>query len=398
MTPLQSKLQVVLLATCQALSMTSMNIVMLTSALIGQMIAPTPALATLAVGLQMTATMAATLPASLLMRRIGRRYGFMIGAAVGLLGALISTLAIQNGDFLLFCVGALTMGVNGGFAQFYRFAAADAAEPDFRPTAISLVLSGGVVSGLFGPELAIWSRDLFQPYLFLGCYAGIAVMMAAAFLVLSQLRVPAPSAAETAGPQRPLGEIMRQPVFIVAAGGSMIAYGVMSLVMTATPLAMASCGYDFGSAAHVIQWHVLGMFVPSFFTGQLIRRFGLLNIMTVGVAANLACLAINLHGVSTWHFWSALTLLGIGWNFMYVGGTTLLIEAYRPAEKAKVQGLNDFLVFGTAAFGSLSSGALANLFGWSAVNWGVLGPMLLAGGLIFWLRARPAARLTGQPS
>jgi MFS family permease len=397
-TSLQSKLQVVLLATCQALSMTSMNIVMLTSALIGQSIAPSPAFATLAVGLQMSATMAATLPASLMMRRVGRRYGFMFGAALGLVGALISVLAIQRGDFWLFCLGAIVMGINGGFGQFYRFAAADAAEPDFRPTAISLVLSGGVVSGLFGPELAIWSRDLFLPYMFLGCYAGIAVMMVLAVLVLTQLRIPAPSAAETAGPQRPLSEIVRQPVFFVAAGGSMIAYGVMSLVMTATPLAMASCGYDFASAAHVIQWHVLGMFVPSFFTGHLIRRLGVLNIMAAGVVANLACLAINLHGTSTWHFWSALTLLGIGWNFMYVGGSTLVTEAYRPAEKAKVQGLNDFLVFGTAAFGSLSSGALANLFGWDAVNWGVLLPMLLAGSLILWLRARPAARLTREAS
>lgn len=381
---------VLILAACQALAMTGASLLITTAALIGQMLATDKSLATLPLGLQFVATMLTTIPASLLMKRVGRRVGFTVGALVGASGGTISSFAILSGSFAGFCLGNALIGVAMGFALFYRFAAADAADERFRSRAISFVMAGGVVAAISGPELAKWSRDMFEPALYVGCLAVVAALWASAAVLLQFVTIPRPTDAERRAVGRPLGEIVRQPVFVVAALGGMIGYGAMSLVMTATPLAMVAHRHDFTDAAFVIQWHALGMFAPSFFTGRLIARFGVLNIMLTGAALLAGCIVVNLSGTAMLQFWVALVALGLGWNFLYIGSTTLLTEAYRPAERAKVQALNDFLVFGSVAASSFSSGALHNRFGWEAVNYAVVAPVLLVLLAVLWLRQRRA--------
>jgi MFS family permease len=390
---------VLILAACQALAMTGSSLLITTAALIGQMLATDKSLATLPLGLQFVATMLTTIPASLLMKRVGRRAGFTVGALFGAGGGLISSLAIFAGSFSGFCLGNTLIGVAMGFALFYRFAAADAADERSRSRAISFVMAGGVVAAVSGPELAKWSRDLFEPALYVGCLAVVAALWAVAVLLLQFVTIPRPSEAERRSTGRPLGVIARQPAFVVAVLGGMIGYGSMSLVMTATPLAMVAHHHDFADAAFVIQWHALGMFAPSFFTGRLIARFGVLNVMLAGAALLVGCIAVNLSGTTMLQFWVALVALGLGWNFLYIGSTTLLTEAYEPAERAKVQALNDFLVFGAVAASSFSSGALQNRFGWDAVNYAVVAPVLLVLFAVLWLRQRrAAAAVVGQPS
>jgi MFS family permease len=379
---------VLLLALCQALAMTGQSILGTTAAIVGNLLAADKALSTLPVAVQMTGTMLATVPAALLMARIGRRGGFWTGAAVGAAGAAIAAFAIFLQSFALFCVGTLLIGANTGFVQQYRFAASEVADDAFRSKAISLVLAGGVVSGLFGPETAIWSRDLFAPVAFAGCYAMIAALALASAALLCLVRLPKPPAPALRGGGRPLVEIATQPLFIVAALAGMVGYGVMSAVMTATPIAMLGCGFTFPDAAFVIQWHALGMYAPSFFTGHLIGRFGVTSILLAGALLLLACGAINLAGVSELHFWSALVLLGIGWNFLFVGATTLLTRSYAASEKAKVQALNDFLIFGTVAVASFASGAVLTGLGWSTVQLAVLPPVAAVVLAVLWLKLR----------
>jgi MFS family permease len=380
---------VYLLAICQALLATANAVVISTSALVGQTLAP-DGLATLPLFLQFVAIMSTTLPASLLMRRIGRRAGFSIGGGFALSAGLLGSGAILAGSFVLFCVASFAYGVFMAFGLYYRFAAADAASASFRPRAISYVLAGGIVAAIAGPELAKATDDLFGPALFAGSYAAIAGLGGLTILTLAFLRMPLPSAEERTGESRPLLEIMRQPAFVVALTAAAIAQGAMVLVMTATPLAMAFCGHDFDQTAFVIQWHVLGMFAPSFFTGHLISRFGVLNVMAVGVLLILTCLGIALSGIEVAQFWAALLLLGVGWNFMFVGATTLLTTTYEPPEKARIQAINDLAIFAIAALASLSSGVLHHLIGWQAVNLSMILPMLLMLGGILWLRLRQA--------
>jgi MFS family permease len=365
------KRNVLLLAICQALAMTGMNILTTTASLVGFSLAPEKALATLPQALAVTGTMLLTIPASLLMARIGRRGGFTTGALIGFCGASLATLGVFLGSFLLFSAGAMLIGAYNGFALFYRFAAADIATGEFKAKAISLVLAGGVVSATFGPEVAKWSRELFSPALFAGCYAVIAGLCLLAVLLVQLIRIPRPASPDFLG-GRPLGQIVRQPGFVVAAVSGMIAYGVMSLVMTSTPLAMVMCEHPFESAALVIQWHALGMYAPSFVTGSLIARFGLVPMMTLGALLLAACVAIDLAGLGLLNFWSGLLLLGVGWNFLFVGASTLLTQCYAPAERAKVQAANDFLVFGSVSLASFSSGALLSHFGWTMVNLAVV--------------------------
>lgn len=381
---------VLLLALCQGLAMTGNAVVMTVSALAGYMLAEDKSLATLPLALQFTATMAATIPASLLMKRIGRRAGFSLGVLVAAAGGAVSSFAIFTANFPLFCLGAAIYGGFNGFALFYRFAAADTASDAFRGKAISLVVTGGVLAAFAGPELAIWSRGWFEPTVFAGCYAAIVGLALAALLLLQLIEIPRPAPEERRQGGRPLGTIMRQPEFVVAALGGMIGYGAMSLVMTATPLAMQAHALDFGDTAFVIQWHILGMFAPGFVTGHLIHRFGVLNVMLAGVAFAVGCVAVNLTGVGILQFWLALVLLGVGWNFLFVGSTTLLTECYTPAEKAKTQAINDFLVFGAVALCSFSSGALQYGFGWQAVNLGVVAPLLVTATATLWLKHRRA--------
>jgi len=363
------------------------------SALVGHLLAADKALATLPIALQFTATMAVTIPASLLMARIGRRAGFILGASTQMVGAGCAAYAIVQGSFLLFCLSGLLLGMANATAQYYRFAAADAADAKFKPKAISFVLTGGVAAAVFGPEMATMTRDYLPLYPFAGLFLFICGLSVVNMAVLAFLKIPKPPRSHFGG-GRPIAQILAQPVFIVAAFGGMIGYGVMVLVMTATPLAMAACNYSFNDSAFVIQWHVLGMFAPAFFTGHLISRFGVLTIMQVGVVLLVGSIAASISGISIPHFWVGLVLLGVGWNFLFVGATTLLTEAYLPEEKAKVQALNDFLVFGSSAAGSFAAGHLLHTIGWEAVNWGVapLAGMIMAG--LIWLkfrRRRPVA-------
>ena len=389
MSPSRSTLNVTILAMCQALAMTGNIMIIAMVALIGSSLAADKTFATLPLTLQFLGTMATVVPASLLMKRVGRRLGFMVGVGIGMLGAATAIQAIFISSFWLYCVGAALYGAFFAFSLFYRYAAADVASMRFRGKAISLVVGGGIFGAIFGPELAVWSRELFAPALFAGSYAVILALQASVLLLLLMVRIPPPSEEERRSDGRPLIHIMRQPTFLVAATSAMVGYGAMSLIMTATPLAITSHDHHFHDAAWVIQWHTVGMFAPSLVTGWLIARYGVLNVIAAGAVLTTACIAVNLAGVDlTYNFWTALILLGIGWNFMFVGGTTLLTECYRPAEKAKTQAMNDFLVFGTVALASLTSGAAYHNFGWAAVNYGVAPLIVVVFAANIWLRSR----------
>jgi MFS family permease len=395
-----SRKTVLLLAGCQAMAMTSMSVLATTSAIIGHELAANKALSTVPVALQQTGMMCATIPAALLMARIGRRGGFWTGAALGATGAVVAGIAVWLASFPLFCLGTLMIGSSNGFAQQYRFAAAEIADEGFRARAISLVLAGGVFSGIFGPETAKWSRDLFAPVLFAGCFAMIVVLQIGAAALLTFVRLPPPPPrGSLRGAGRPLGQIVRQPLFIVALLCGMVGNGVMALVMTATPIAMIGCGFHFTDAAFVIQWHILGMYAPSFVTGNLISRFGLPTILLAGVALLLTCCGINLSGIAEGNFWAANALLGVGWNFLFIGATTLLTRTYRSEERAKVQALNDFMIFGTATLAAFSSGALLTGFGWTFVQLTVMPVVAVATVAIIWMRwgaARAEASYAAQ--
>ena len=362
---------VALLATCQALLLVN-NVTMIALAgLAGLALATNKALATLPATAYVLGAAMSSMPMSLLMKRLGRRPGFMMGALFGIIGAAICAAAMQLQSFWLLCLGCVVIGAYNASGQLYRFAAADAANEEFKSRAIALVLAGGIAGGVIGPELAKLTRKLAEAE-FAASYASLMIFGALALLVLSRIEIPKLSEAERSASGRPLAELVRQPVFIVAALGAMIGYGVMNLLMTATPIAMGLCSLPFNDAAFVLEWHVIGMFAPSFVTGSLIKRFGVLNVMLIGTALMAGCVAISVSGVALIHFWMALTLLGVGWNFLYIGGTTLLTDAAAPSERAKVQGANDVLVFCTMAVSSLSSGAMVTQAGWQAMNlWGL---------------------------
>ena len=380
---------VFLLAICQGLSQSASIIIGVVSALTGLMLADDKSLATLAVASMMVGVMVATVPASLLMKRIGRRAGFSIGQICGAVSALISIYAIFSENFWLFVAAGPIYGIHTAFFHYYRFAAADAATEAYRSRAISLVLTGGVIAAILGPELAKLTRDLFAPVVFAGSYAAIFVLCLVTLTLVQFINIPRPTIKEQAESGRPLSVIARQPAFAVAILSAMLGFGSMTLVMTATPLAVTAHDHSFSDAAFIIQWHILGMFTPSFFTGHLIHRFGTLNIILAGALLIMSCIAINLTGVELVNFWFGLVALGIGWNFMFIGGTTLLTTTYRPEERAKVQAINDFCVFGSVAAGALSSGVLHALFGWDGVNLGIVLPIMFAFSTALWFRLRP---------
>ncbi|NNG05138.1 MAG: MFS transporter [Inquilinus sp.] len=382
---------VLLLALCQALGISGMSIIVTISALVGYSLATDKTLATLPLALQFTATMASTVPASMLMGRIGRRAGFSVGTLFGIGGGAVAAYAVFEASFVLFIVGSMLIGTYQSFVQYYRFAAADTASERFRPRAISLVLAGGVIAAVVGPELAKWSRELFLPIYFAGCYVVIIALATTALVLLQFIEIPRLTAEQRRTTGRPALAILRQPKTIAAILSAATAYAVMSLVMTATPLAMVACGFAFNDAAFVIQWHSLAMFAPSFFTGSLVQRFGAVNIILTGAVLNVACLAINLSGVEFIQFWSALVLLGLGWNFMFVGGTTLLTEVHSPAERAKTQAMNDFIVFTGVAVAAFSSGALHTHLGWAAVNVAMAVPLTVALAAVLRLKFSPPA-------
>jgi MFS family permease len=381
---------VLLLAVCQSLSATTMSLIITVHALAGFMLAEDKTLATLPLGIMFTMVMFSTIPASLFMKRYGRRLGFTLGQSIGTIAAIISVYAIFKEEFWLFALGGAFLGTHTAFWQYYRFAAADTASAAYRSRAISYVLAGGVISAILGPELAKYSRELFAPVVFAGNFVVMAILCLVTIIVLQFVTIPPPSDEDRTSVGRPLSKIVSQPKFITAVLASMCGYGVMVLVMTTTPLAVLGNGHSFNDAAFIIQWHILGMFVPSFFTGHLIKRFGVLPIIVSGALLMAICVAVNMTGAGIAQFWVALIALGVGWNFMFVGGTTMLTETYERSERAKVQATNDFLVFGTVAIASLSSGVLFNTIGWQGVNLAVVAPIVLILTVTIWFRVAHA--------
>ena len=356
-----------LLAACQALLFTNNATLIAINGIAGLALAPYVALATLPVTCWVLGGALATMPASLHMKRVGRRRGLMSGVGWGIAGALVCAGAIWLQSFWLLCFGTLVWGVYNAYGQYYRFAAADVASGDFKATAISLVLAGGLVGGILGPSTSRFTIDLLGPK-FMGAYLALIGFAVLTLVLLSRMRIPDPTAAEAAASGRPLREIAAQPKFIIAVLSGAISYGVMNFLMTSTPIAMQVCGHPYGDAAFVISSHVIAMFAPSFVTGHLVKRFGVIQVMLAGAALNLACIGIALAGVAVANFWWAMVVLGVGWNFLYIGGTTLLTETYRPEERAKAQGANDQAIFIMMVISSLSSGLTVTTAGWERVN------------------------------
>jgi MFS family permease len=388
---------VTVLACLQALLLANNSTVIALNALVGHALATDKSLATLPVTGWVAGSALSTYFASMLMRRIGRKRGFALGASFGVLGAVMSSAAVFLGSFWLFMAGATVFGVYSAFGQYYRFAAADAAPSDAKARAISMVLAGGLVGGIVGPSASrVTVHALRTPYL--AAYLSLLVFLALAFLVLRFLELPPPSLAEGRGEARPLLAIAAEPTFIVAVLCAAVGFGVMNLLMTATPLAMGACGHPYGAAATVISSHVVGMYAPSFFTGDLIKRFGVLKVMAAGVLLNLACIGIGLSGLRIAHFWWSLVLLGVGWNFLFIGATTLLTEAYRPSEKAKTQGTNDACIAVVTAASSFASGLILVRGGWETLNHAAVPFVLAMGVALAWLgikRARAPRAATG---
>ena len=384
---------IALLAAAQALLLTNAITLIAINGLLGLQLAADKRLATLPITIYVIGGALATLPAAFFMKRHGRRAGFMLGGGLGMLGASISAFAVSIGSFWLLCLGTVFAGIYNAFGQQFRFAAADAAPPDWKGKAISLTLAGGILGGVIGPEVGKLTRSLLEPT-YLASYGALIGFAALSVLIASRLDIPPLSVAEQKAVGRPFRQIARQPAFIVAVLAAACGYGVMNLLMTATPLAMDICGLPFASTAFILQWHVIAMFAPSFVTGSLIKRFGLLNILLIGAALMFACIAIALSGASLVHFWWALVLLGVGWNFLFIGGTTLLTETYRAEEKAKVQGANDFMVLGVQGLTSLSSGVLVNSQGWASLNTWALPIVALTAlaSLLLWLQRRTVRR------
>ena len=359
--------------------------------LVGLQLAPHGWMATLPVmGYVVGGAIAAPLVART-QARFGRRGSFQIGLLVALGSALLAAYAAASRQFWLLLAATVIAGYYNANGQLYRFAAAELVKPDWREKAVSLVLAGGLLGGIIGPNLAAWTRALL-PTPFVGAYLALAVVALIAMGVMALIQFPPVHASAAHAPQgRPLAQIMRQPVFIVATLAAAMGYGVMNLLMAATPLAMQVCGFEFGATALVLQWHVIGMYAPGFVTGHLIKRFGVLPVMGVGVVLNLVCVAVALSGVELMHFVSALLLLGVGWNFLFTGSTTLALRAYRPEEKDRAQAAINFCVFATMSLTSFASGALVTTQGWAWLNLGSLAPLALTAAALGWLGLRQRA-------
>jgi len=383
-----------LLAIAQGLFLTNNVVFIAINGLVGLQLAPVGWMATLPV---MGYVVGGALSTGLVARaqqRFGRQVSFQLGLVVALVSVLLCAAACRMGSFGLLVAATVMAGFYSANGQLYRFAAAELAAPAYREKAVSLVLAGGLIGAVAGPNLASFTRDLMaQP--FLGAYLALAAVALVSMVVMAGVRFPpAPPSAAMAGSGRPLREIARQPAFIVAVLGAALGYGVMNLLMAATPLAMQVCGMPFKDAAWVLEWHVIGMFAPGFFTGHLIQRYGVLRIMALGVLLNAACIAVALSGQDLNHFIVALFLLGVGWNFLFTGSTTLAMQAYRPEEKNRAQAAINFCVFATMAVTSFASGALVTTQGWSWLNRGSMLPVVLAGLALLWLW-RQRARVAG---
>lgn len=381
----------------QALGGASAPIIISLGGLVGQMLSSQPALATLPVSLYNTGLALSTLPAAALMRRLGRRHAYLLGAVMGLLSGLLATWAIVRGDFVLFCVATAMAGFYGANVQSYRFAATDSTPPEWRPVAISRVLVGGLLAAVIGPQVVIWTRDLWVAAPFAGSFLGQAALALLALPILALLKAPppAPETGAAVGQGRPLRQIMAQPRFVVAVSAGVVSYGLMAFVMTAAPMAMVGCGFTVGEAALGIQWHVLAMFAPSLITGHLIKRFGKLGMTALGLVLMAASGALALAGLELLHFWGSLILLGVGWNFGFIGATAMITDCYRPEERTRVQSVNDFLVFGTVAVASFSSGHLLNTAGWEQINLLMFPLVAVVLLMMLWLRGTPVTPAAG---
>ena len=378
----------IVLAVAQALAGGNNTVIVSTASIVGAVLAPDKGLATLPVTAMVFGMWLGTLPLGVLARHFGRRFALQCGSAFGILSGLISYAAVMSGHFSLLLVGTFCGGLYAAAHQSYRFAAADTASDAYRPKVVSWVLAGGIFAAVIGPQLVIFTKDLLSPYLFAASYLGQSACALAAAFVLQFVKVPplAPSRHDRA---RPLGEIARSSRFIVAVACGMASYGMMNMVMTSAPLAMVGCGHTVTEATLGIQWHVLAMYAPSFITGSLVARFGVERITGIGLALIAAAAAVNIAGLTVAHFWGALVLLGAGWNLSFIGATTMVTQCHRPRERNKVQAFNDFLIFGSMALTSFSSGQLLDKFGWTAINEVIFPTIFIAGALLVWLALRP---------
>lgn len=381
-------LQVILLSLCQAL-LASGNILLISvTPLIGRNLAPSHQLITLPIAMQFIGLMAATIPASLIMHRFGRRRGFIMGNLTGIIGAVFGVFALRSHNFALFCFATTLIGIGIGFSTLYRFAAIEVCKPEQKSQAISMIMAGGVLAAILGPNLSIYSQKLLPDLGFSAAFLGLLGLYIIALGLLTQVNIPPLTASQRQAEQRPIFQIVKQPAFIVAVLTGVVSYTVMNLLMTSTPLAMHRMGYSFVDSTLVIEWHVLGMFAPSFFTGHLIKRFGFTTMICTGCVLMFLCVAINLHGVTHCHFMTALILLGVGWNFMFITATRLVSETYLPAEKGKTQATNEFLVFGMVTLSALASGWLEAIMGWQRLNLVVLPPLIITLLVVLGLRNR----------
>jgi MFS family permease len=386
-----SKRTILLLAVAQALYSCCIITVFATAGLVGLNIAPSPAWATLPVTTFVIGAMFTTVPASLLMQRLGRKPVFLFGAGVSILGAALAVWSIITSNFAAFCFATAMQGVFQATSGFYRFAAAEAADDGSKSIAISWVLTGGVVAAIGGTLISNYTSELIPSHSFAGSYAAAIILALLNMVVVSRLVIPKPSAEVAAGPQRSWPELLRQPKLIVAMACAMVAYSMMNLMMTATPNAMIFCGFNKSDASFVIQWHVLAMYVPSFFTGQIIKRYGAEKITALGMLMLMGAAGAGLAGITFGHFAVALIILGLGWNFGFIGATTMLTDSYRPAERGKVQAANDFGISILMVIASSSSGFILTGLGWHAVPMAVFPPAALALGMVAWLMLQPKA-------
>ena len=356
------------LTIAQALAGANSVVVYATGAIVGHMLAPSAALATLPISIFVVGMAACTLPAGMIAQRYGRRTAFLAGTGCGVLAGLFAALAVVIGSFWLFCFATFFGGAYAAVVLSFRFAAADCVAPEKRPRALSFVMAGGVVAGVIGPQLVTYTMYLWMPHMFAVTFIAQAMVAALSALILLGVRLPIPTAAEVAC-RRPLRVIARQPRFVIAVICGVVSYLLMNFLMTAAPLAMQMCGLSQESSNLGLQWHVIAMYAPSFFTGRLIERFGATSVVIAGLALTGAAAAVGLLGIDEAHFWGTLILLGVGWNFGFVGASAMVLETHRPEEKARVQSLNDFVVFGTMAIGSFLSGGLLSTYGWNMVLW-----------------------------
>jgi len=377
-----------LLSLCSGYQFICASSLITVSALIGLDLTPDKRLATLPLALQYVSIMLASVPASLLMGRVGRKAGFLIAGCIGLCGASLALFAVLQHQFVVYCIASLCFGTFTAFANYYRFTAADVVPSERKSRAISWVMAGGLIAAFIGPNLATWSANWFAAERFAGPFVVLMGVYALSMITISFAHLPEPATQSIDATRRPIMQIVTQPTFMIATLCQMFGYGIMNLVMTSTPLAMHAMDFDLSATATVIQWHVVAMFAPSFFTGALIKRFGIVSILLAGVIAGLLCVGINLTGTTHLHFISALVALGISWNFLFVGGTTLVTETYQPAEKSRAQAANDFLVFSTVSLTALTAGTLHHVYGWERVNLSVLPILLATGCAVGWLALR----------